>query len=128
MTAPIYRRLDTYRDILNRSRQMVELAASGQWEELIELQVKTGFTVSVPLLQHVDKHHVLSDGEGPEAAQLMKAILDCWADLQSKMINRQKEIAHLIESAKYQEAHGGLGKVVRTNTYSRDDLYRNKSR
>lgn len=128
MSAPKHRLVVTYRDVLKRSNAMLELANSGEWEELLEMQIQTGFMINPALLEHVRKHHALEPSEVPEANQLFGQIMELWKVIQGKMIARRDELATLIQSAEHQEAHGGLGKIVRTNTYSRADLYRNKVR
>lgn len=128
MSASKHRLVDTYRDVLRRSGEMLELANAGQWEQLLEMQIQTGFMINPSLLEHVRKHHALDPSEVPEANKLFGEIIELWKVIQGKMIARRDELAHLIESAERQEANGGLGKIVRTNTYSRADLFRNTAK
>lgn len=107
---------------------MLELANTGKWEQLLEMQIQTGFMINPDLLEHVRKHHALDPGELPEATRLFHEIMALWKVIQEKMLARRDELARLIENAAHQEANGGLGKIVRTNTYSRADLFRVKAK
>lgn len=126
MPAPKHRLVDTYKDILTRSRQMLEMAKKGQWEELLVLQ--SAFMTNLGVLTYIHDNQILEDSDRPEAMELLGLILENWAEIKQKLTARRDELGHLIESAQYQEAHGGLGQVIRTDTYSRQDLYRNKAR
>jgi hypothetical protein len=128
MSAPQHRLVNTYLDILKRSSDMLDLANSGKWEDLVEMQVKTGFMVNPSLLEHVFKNHTHVQSDLPQINNLHDKIVVVWGEIHSKMIARRNELAHLIESAEHQEANGGLGQIIRTNTYSRADLYRNTSK
>lgn len=128
MSTSTHRLVDTYRDVLRRSGIMLELASAGEWEQLLEMQMQTGFMINPALLEHVRKHHALAPEELPEATRLFNEIMALWRTIQDKMVARRDHLARLIESAEHQEANGGLGKIVRTSTYSRDDLYRVKTK
>lgn len=128
MSASQHRLVETYQDVLRRSAQMLELANSGKWEQLLEMQIQTGFMINPALLEHVRKHHALDPSELPEATRLFAEIMELWKVIQGKMISRRDELAHLIQSAEHQEANGGLGKIVRSNTYTREDLFRTKTK
>jgi flagellin-specific chaperone FliS len=119
-----YRLIDTYKDILIRSRQMLDMADRGEWEELVGLQTKF---MNLDVMKYVHNNHTLEAHERDEAQGLLGQILEDWAEIKSKLTARRDELAFLIESATYQENHGGLGKVVHTDTYGRDDL-RKKAR
>lgn len=128
MSTSKHRLVDTYTDVLRRSGLMLELANASKWEQLLEMQIQTGFMINPALLEHVRKHHALDPSELPEATRLFGEIMALWKVIQGKMIARRDELAHLIHSAEHQEANGGLGKIVRTNTYTREDLFRNKAK
>jgi hypothetical protein len=122
---PKPRLVDTYKDILVRSRQMLDLAGRAEWEELVGLQ--TTF-MNLEVMKYVHNNQTLEPHERGEAQALLGQILEEWALIKTKLTARRDELAFLIESATYQENHGGLGKVVHTNTYGRDDLYRKKAK
>ena len=121
---PKVRLIDTYKDILVRSRQMLDMADRGEWEELVGIQ--TTF-MNLDVMKYVHNNQTLEAHERGEAHVLLGQILEDWAKIKSKLTARRDELAFLIESATYQENHGGLGKVVHTNTYGRNDL-RKKAR
>jgi hypothetical protein len=126
MQKPQPRLLDTYRDILKRSRQLIELAQARKWEELIQLQ--TAFLTNLAALEYIHEHHQVADFERSLAASMLKDILDDWQTVRSLLTARRDELAGLLVQAKNQELQGGLGKIVQGATYGPDDLYRKRSR
>lgn len=104
---------------------MLQMADLGQWEELVGLQ--TAF-MNLDVMKYVHKNQTLEAHECDEARELLGQILEEWALIKSKLTARRDELQFLIESASYQESHGGLGKIVQTTTYGRDDLYRKQAK
>lgn len=97
--------LSKYEQLLERSRQMLELAKLNQWEELLSEEAR--YVEDVQRLSSLTSSRELESNELQQRLDLMEKILQCNLEVKQRLESRRDEIGELISHSKRQ---GELGR------------------
>jgi len=109
--------IEQYRQLLEMSNQMLDLAREQQWEALV--QCEAGYLVSLQRVRVLDREQSLNEPEGKEKFDLLERILGQDAETRRMLESRREELSHLIGSSRRQQALGQAYQAGRGSIASR---------
>jgi len=114
---PVSSVIEQYRQLLEVSSRMLDLARGQEWEALV--QCEAGYVVSLQRVRYLDDAQPLSDSEREQKFGLLERILTQDAETRRMLESRREELSCLIGSSRRQQALGQAYQAGRGSIASR---------